>query len=607
MPRFIPLRPRPTIPAPPVPSLRCNLQTGDSPPEVVELTGNTFLVGSAAVCDLRLPDFVSPPLLCILTLVDGSVGIRRLADEPILLRIGATEPATRISDGDLFTIGPCRLGFQILSRSLPEATPPASAGPTPAAAHSPALDEDLAARRREFDDERQDWERDAERQAEALAARTRQVMEHAAELDRRAEALAQAEARVSARETTLAAAQHALEQEKDELAALRQELGSLRDQLYQQYCRRRDRLGLLRTAVARAAAKVQTEKRALAPALEQLAAREEAARAQHRLIEEWQKESEAEIQARLRALEVREAKLAAAEAALALGKAQQQEPTGEEPASAAILPLRVALTDGNAKFDAGRVAELVTGPVRILEVLRAGPIELIYRALHTDHGVEMLLRRPHPDLSAARQDEYLERFAAAAAVRHENVVATVAILEGPRGKAVLQEWPQGLPGDEWRGAAAVPSVWLRLMQQTAQALAAIHAHGLVHGRLHEGRLLLTAEGLIKLCGLGEPFWLFGDPPPAPQAASPAEDRRALARMALRWLGGSGLRGQRRGNEPLHELIKQIDHSHLSDDALVRAIEGLRSQFADDSAAWQRLLQVVRTRLETAPGELAQAA
>src|SRR5207253_2935548 len=58
--------------------------------------------------------------------------------------------------------------------------------------------------------------------------------------------------------------------------------------------------------------------------------------------------------------------------------------------------------------------------------------------------------------------------------------------------------------------------------------------GLVHGRLAANNLVLTARGVVKLAGFGEPPWLAGGPAPAAEPTA-ADDLRALGQVAAGWL------------------------------------------------------------------------
>src|SRR5262249_59136605 len=102
-----------------------------------------------------------------------------------------------------------------------------------------------------------------------------------------------------------------------------------------------------------------------------------------------------------------------------------------------------------------------------------------------------------------------QRFAAAAAVQHRHVAATQEVLEVGGRPAALQEWLTGLPSSDWPTLAAVPGVWFRLLCQAALGLRTAHQAGLIHGHLDAEGIVLTGDGTLKLCGFGEPEWLWG--------------------------------------------------------------------------------------------------
>src|SRR5205807_10246125 len=86
-------------------------------------------------------------------------------------------------------------------------------------------------------------------------------------------------------------------------------------------------------------------------------------------------------------------------------------------------------------------------------------------------------------LDAVHPDEYRQRFAAAAAVRHPHLAATLEVLEIAGRPAVLQESVSGLASGDWPALITAPGVWLRLVSEAADGVHALHAAGLVHGRL----------------------------------------------------------------------------------------------------------------------------
>src|SRR5271154_3536072 len=86
--------------------------------------------------------------------------------------------------------------------------------------------------------------------------------------------------------------------------------------------------------------------------------------------------------------------------------------------------------------------------------------------------------------------------------------------------------------------AAAPGVCYRLLTQAALGLAALHKQGLVHGRLADSHLLLTPQGVLKLCGAGEPSWLHDVDI---ELGTAEDDLRALGRLVAGWCSPSGVR------------------------------------------------------------------
>jgi hypothetical protein len=211
-------------------------------------------------------------------------------------------------------------------------------------------------------------------------------------------------------------------------------------------------------------------------------------------------------------------------------------------------------------------------------------------------------------LDAVHPDEYRQRFAAAAGVRHPHVAATLEVLEIAGRPAVLQEWVTGLGSSEWPALAAVPGVWFRLLCQAALGLRTAHRAGLVHGRLTAASVVLTGEGVVKLCGFGEPPWLEPAAEGAPAEPSSADDLRALGRLALDW---SVRTARRKGGKPkplpaeLQEVMRKLgaapegsDGPALTDGAELYAdaaalLDGLEQAGAAvpaNAEAWDRLVR-----------------
>ncbi len=156
---------------------------------------------------------------------------------------------------------------------------------------------------------------------------------------------------------------------------------------------------------------------------------------------------------------------------------------------------------------------------------------------------------------AVHPDEFRQRFAAAAAVRHVHVAATYEVLEIAGRPAVLQEWLTGLPGSDWPALSSAPGVWFRLLSQAALGLRTAHDAGMVHGALQAASFVCTPEGVIKLCGLGEPCWLAVAPADAETDA--AADLRALGRIAAGWSASATAAPRKGKNKAMPEALEGV--------------------------------------------------
>jgi hypothetical protein len=283
--------------------------------------------------------------------------------------------------------------------------------------------------------------------------------------------------------------------------------------------------------------------------------------------------------------------------------------------------LRQLLLAGNyltlyqmALIEAGNLDALVLGPVRVIDRLRATPHEAVYRVFDPRRNAEALLRHLAEDemRDAVRPDEFRQRFAAAAAVRHVHVAATLEVLEIGGRPAVLQEWMTGLPSGDWPALAAAPGVWFRLLSQAALALHTAHAAGLPHGRLGPASFVCTAAGVLKLCGLGEPDWL-ARPASSVADAPPSDDLAALGRVASGW---AALASPRKGGKsgplpnPLQAVLRRLlaesaDERYTGAAALLEDLDRVSAAVPANAAAWERFVRAVREH--AAPAALRQSA
>lgn len=212
-------------------------------------------------------------------------------------------------------------------------------------------------------------------------------------------------------------------------------------------------------------------------------------------------------------------------------------------ASGAISLYQLAL------IEAGNLDALVLGRFRVIDRLRVTPRETVYRvfdptrAAPATPGIYLLRHLAESEMQdAIHPDEFRQRFTAVRNAAHPNLAAVTEVLEINGRPAVVQEWLTGLSSADWPAQAAHPGCWLRLLMMAAAAIDAAHRQGLVHGRLTSDNFLLTAEGVLKVTGFGEPPWLVPGPV-APLDPSPAGDLRALGQVAVGWMH---LAGKRKG-------------------------------------------------------------
>jgi hypothetical protein len=270
--------------------------------------------------------------------------------------------------------------------------------------------------------------------------------------------------------------------------------------------------------------------------------------------------------------------------------------------------LRQALLAGHyltvyqmALIEAGNLDGLVLGPVRVIDRLQATPREAVYRVFDPRSNAEALLRHlAESEMGdAVRPDEFRQRFGAAAGVRHPNVAATLEVLEIAGRPAALEEWVAGLPGTEWPALAAAPGVWFRLVSQAALGLHASHAAGLVHGHLHAASFVVTAGGVLKLCGLGEPRWLAVPPPQGDEEPSAAGDLAALGALAASWAALAARGGKVKPLPgPLQGLLARWHPAepgtgYTSAQELLDALDQAGAEVPANGAAWERFVRLAR--------------
>jgi DNA repair exonuclease SbcCD ATPase subunit len=252
-----------------------------------------------------------------------------------------------------------------------------------------------------------------------------------------------------------------------------------------------------------------------------------------------------------------------------------------------------------ALIEAGNLSGLVLGPVRIIDRVRTSAHESVYRVFDPRRGVEAVLRHLGEAVMSdpIKPDEFRQLFDQAR-LNDPHVANTLEVLDLAGRPAVVQEWLTGLPSSDWPPLAAAPGVCHRLLTQAAQGLAAVHKAGMVHGHLSDGLLLLTGDGVLKICGLGEPSWLIGVQPE--EEPTPRDDLRAVGKIAAGWCTPSGVRkGPKTKPLPdalvsiLYRLTADGDPGYRNVAELLGDLQQAATDIPANSEAWERLLKYVR--------------
>lgn len=216
-----------------------------------------------------------------------------------------------------------------------------------------------------------------------------------------------------------------------------------------------------------------------------------------------------------------------------------------------------------------REGTAVTGRYRLLERIGAGGMGEVWRAtdelLNRVVAVKVVLPALHTDPSFGRR--FLTEARAMASVRHPGVVAIHDFGETPDPDAgqrpgadrvayLVMEYVEGEVLSRMLGRVGrlSPATTMDLVGQVAQALQAVHDHGIVHRDVKPANLMVRADGTVVLADFGiavtadataltQPGMILGTPSYlAPeqvlgQPASARSDVYALGLVAYECLAG----------------------------------------------------------------------
>ncbi len=265
---------------------------------------------------------------------------------------------------------------------------------------------------------------------------------------------------------------------------------------------------------------------------------------------------------------------------------------------------------------------------RLVKKLGAGSMGTVHLAvqLSLDRKVAIKILSPH----LSRKADYVERFLrearSVAKLNHPNVISGIDVGEENGVRYFVMEYASGLTvGDVLkRGGAMAEERVVRVAIQIGKALEHAHEAGLVHRDVKPDNILLTKNGVAKLCDLG----LAKDSPEEGRAlGTPAyispEQAQGLAEVDHRsdlYSFGCTLYHMLTGRMPFSGSAKVVMVKHLTEDAppitdfapecnpaLVDIVERLMQKDPDDRYQSPAALIAALKALDEQPASRAPAA
>ena len=143
------------------------------------------------------------------------------------------------------------------------------------------------------------------------------------------------------------------------------------------------------------------------------------------------------------------------------------------------------------------------GRYTIVECLGRGGVGEVYSAHDRQLGRTVALKFLLPGRIGALSAERLMREARSlSALNHPNIVTVHEVIQSASGLAIVMELVEGVSLRSLCGKPLAEDRVVELGQQTAQALAAAHTYGIVHGDIKPENILVRPDGYVKVLDFG---------------------------------------------------------------------------------------------------------
>ncbi|QTR02951.1 serine/threonine protein kinase [Saccharothrix algeriensis] len=154
-----------------------------------------------------------------------------------------------------------------------------------------------------------------------------------------------------------------------------------------------------------------------------------------------------------------------------------------------------------------RTGDVVDGRYELGDVRGSGAGGVVWTAFDRKLKRTVALKRPHAVASQADRLRFRREAETAARVQHPNAISVFDTVDGDDCWLVMEYSPaDGLDGVLAAGGPLTPERAARVGVQVAAALAAVHAHRIVHCDVKPGNVLVTADGCAKLTDFGISVW-----------------------------------------------------------------------------------------------------
>lgn len=155
-------------------------------------------------------------------------------------------------------------------------------------------------------------------------------------------------------------------------------------------------------------------------------------------------------------------------------------------------------------LEEGRSGEQL-GRYVLTELLGAGGMGEVYAARDSELGRAVAIKLILASAAGGGlpADERIMREAkAASALNHPNIVAVHEVVKAPNRFGIVMERVEGIALRSLIGAPLPVDQVLHLGRQIAGALAAAHAHGIIHGDLKPENVMVRGDGIVKVLDFG---------------------------------------------------------------------------------------------------------